>query len=176
MTGIKDIQNQRPVQLLTNFLTMDNELKTVKTLITMKTLSQLRPWLPWEYPRWLNFVRMALGLFFTFKGVSLMFHLGTADFGSHALFSPFIDMTFYHIVIFVHFVGGIMLSIGYNTRLVAIAQLPILFFAFFMIKTDSTLIVWSPEIEFTLSFVAFVITGLFVILGSGEISVDNRVK
>ena len=78
-----------------------------------------------------------------------------------------------HYVILAHFIGGLLLTIGLFTRLAALAQIPILAVAVFIVHRQDGLFAMGQSLEFS----ALVLFLLVVILvsGAGRLSLDHVV-
>lgn len=72
-------------------------------------------------------------------------------------------------IILAHLVGGILLAIGYLTRVAALVQLPILIGAVFFIHFPEGLGATDQSLEFS-ALVLFLVA-LFAVRGSGRLSV-----
>ena len=142
----------------------------------MKSMTQQNPWLAWQYPGWLCVLRMALGIFITFK--TLFYMLNIADFESMPSrgLDPLIDLMFIHMVVFIHFVGGIFITFGYMTRIAVILQLPIVLGALIFINSGSRLLIGNAVLDIAIATTTLLLLILFLILGSGEHSIDHRFK
>lgn len=79
-----------------------------------------------------------------------------------------------HYVIIAHLVGGLLMAIGFLTRIAALAQIPILFGAVFYIYMPKMMMV-SPRQNFEFSALVLFILVLVVIRGGGPLSLDARV-
>ena len=76
-----------------------------------------------------------------------------------------------HYVVLAHLCGGFMMAIGLLTRIAALAQIPILFSAAFLVHRTEGLFTRTQNFEFTL-LVLFLLVLVFV-HGSGRWSVDH---
>ena len=132
------------------------------------------------YKRWIDghpdffmdLIRMYLGLGLLIKGFYIMGH--QAEFVrliERTGTMPFLPIVVAHYVIPAHFAGGLMLLLGFGTRLAAIVQIPLLIGAVFYLYLPrfSTL-----ELRQNLEFTALVLFLLCVITayGPGRYSVD----
>ena len=78
-----------------------------------------------------------------------------------------------HYVALSHLVGGVMIAIGLFTRAAALAQLPILVGAVFVVNLQSGLLSSAQSLEFS-ALVLFLLVLLFL-WGSGQLSVDKYI-
>lgn len=140
------------------------------------TLTQREPWFSWVYPRWLCIARMALGLFITYKGLYYMFTMGNYQTLPYEGMNPMVDLMLYHLVTFIHLVGGIFITLGFRTRVMVLAQLPLVLGGLLMVNSPSKLIVWSTSTEMVVSVIVLMLLVLYLILGSGKFSIDAMKK
>jgi len=77
-------------------------------------------------------------------------------------------------IIAAHLAGGILLALGYLTRLAALVQLPILIGAVFFIHFPEGLAATDQSLEFS-ALVLFLVT-LFAVRGSGRLSVMSYLR
>lgn len=132
----------------------------------MNYIQRMEHWGDTHHPLWMDFVRMALGIFLLLKGVEfannmneLMALMGDLPFGN------FMMVILAHYVLFAHIAGGIMLLTGLLTRLACLIQIPILLVALFLNIFNQ-----FPELFLSLLVLALLI--YFMIIGSGRWSLD----
>jgi uncharacterized membrane protein YphA (DoxX/SURF4 family) len=142
----------------------------------MDTLHQIEHWADNHHPKWIDFVRVSLGLFILYKGIlfisnteGLMNLIGEMDLG-------FFHMALAHYVAFAHLVGGILIALGLLTRLAVVVQLPILIGAVFFVNMDSRFLTVTNNVEFMISLIVLVFLLVFLVFGSGKFSIDTLMK
>lgn len=142
----------------------------------MDTLHQIEHWADGHHPRWIDFVRVSLGLFILYKGIlfisnteGLMNLIGEMDLG-------FFHMALAHYVAFAHLVGGILIAMGLLTRLAVVVQLPILIGAVFFVNMDSRFLTVTNNVEFMLSLIVLGLLLVFLLFGSGKFSIDALMR
>ena len=117
-----------------------------------------------------EFIRIYLGLGLFAKGVYFASHLGDVmtlvDHGS--LQVPAIMIA--HYVALAHLAGGLLIATGLLTRLAALAQVPVLLGAIFMVHLRDGLFGASQNLEFAV-LVLFLLA-LTVVNGGGRLSAD----
>lgn len=84
--------------------------------------------------------------------------------------SWFIPYAVAHYVAIAHLGGGVLLAVGLATRLAALAQLPVLFGAVFMVHSTDNLLTAGQSLEFSALVLMLLVVYLFV--GAGPLSVD----
>ncbi|PKV62445.1 DoxX family protein [Pontibacter ramchanderi] len=131
-------------------------------------------WADTHHPVWVDFVRMALGIFLFVKGV--MFIQDTEALQSIMRNSQFQWVSFgmAHYVAFAHLVGGLLIAMGLVTRIAILFQIPILLGAVFFINPQRGF--YSENTELWSSIIVLILLIVFLILGSGRLSVDNLIR
>jgi len=139
----------------------------------MNLVHKIETWGDAHHPGFLDIVRIALGIFLLLKGVAFMentTHLKSIiEDQDTIVFSQTILEALVYIVTFVHMVGGAMIALGVLTRFSCLIQLPIVLGAVFI--TD--VFVENINAQSWLSIVALALLVLFLIIGSGPLSLDN---
>jgi uncharacterized membrane protein YphA (DoxX/SURF4 family) len=132
----------------------------------MNSIERLEHWGDAHHPKWLDFVRIALGLLLLLKGVEfannmnqLMFMMSSLPFGNLMM------VILAHYVLFAHILGGVLLATGLLTRVACILQIPVLIAAVF---TN----VFHQFSELSLSVLVLLLLVYFFIIGSGRWSLD----
>jgi len=122
---------------------------------------------------WLDCVRIYLGLGLLARGLLLITNTSTGYFvdllqrsGQSWLTSGMM----LHYVMVAHFVGGLLLTIGFLTRIAALVQIPILIGAVFFVHRQDGLFALGQSLEFS-ALVMFLLC-VFVVAGAGRISLD----
>lgn len=137
--------------------------------------ARFREWAHSHADVFMDAIRVYLGLGLIIKGLYIMNH--QEQFGSllEGGAMPLGLLSAAHYVIPAHFAGGLMLLLGFGTRIAAIIQLPLLLGALFYIYLPrfSTL-----ELRQNLEFSALVLflLGIIAIHGAGRYSVDHIVQ
>jgi putative oxidoreductase len=138
----------------------------------MSTLQQIKTWSATHHPRWLVFVRIALGLFLSAKGINFMHDsqlLERLIYGGQSLHEN--NTHWLPIIItWVNLLGGFLIMIGLMTRLMTLIQIPILIGAIIFINAQKG--GFAPESELGLAIVTLLLVIFFFIEGSGPVSLD----
>jgi len=139
----------------------------------MNIVDKIRKWGNLHHPKILDVVRMSLGLFLIVKGYIF---LNNAPYLRDLIIenkvirqSPEIISAIIGYVTYIHLLGGLLIFLGLFTRLGALLQLPIVFGAVFFVN------ILSPFVnsELWLSILVLALLFLFVIIGSGPLSLDH---
>jgi len=139
----------------------------------MTYLQRLEHWSDLHYPRWMDIIRIALGIFLCFKGVE--FAQNTSKLmgimTNQVPFSSFMLLLVSHYILFAHILGGFLLAIGMLTRLAALIQIPILLGAIIFINSSPAMI--RDFSGLILSILVLLLLIWFLIAGGGLWSFDE---
>jgi putative oxidoreductase len=137
----------------------------------MNQIQRLEHWGDAHHPKWMDIVRIALGLFLLLKGIEFannMNHLMAIMSGLP--FGNFMMVILAHYVLFAHILGGVLLITGLLTRLACIIQIPILFAAIFAIN------IFRQFSELSSSVLVLLLLFYFLVIGSGRWSLDYYIN
>jgi putative oxidoreductase len=139
----------------------------------MNVIYKARNWGDSHHPKILDIVRMVLGLSLVVKGIVF---LNNAAYLRYLIIdykavrqSPDIITALIYYTTYVHLVGGTLIFLGLFTRIASIFQLPIVFAAVFFVNILSSFV----NAELWLSILTLALLVLFVVIGSGPISLDR---
>ena len=144
----------------------------------MNVIQKVEHWGDAHHAKWLDVVRIVLGLIIFSKGIALISDttnqqeilITNSVFG----FSGMMASVAIHIVAFAHLVGGILITIGLVTRFAAVIQIPILICAILFVNLSHG---FSPlNSELWLSIIVLSLLVLFWVVGSGPFFVDQQFK
>jgi uncharacterized membrane protein YphA (DoxX/SURF4 family) len=142
----------------------------------MNMVRRLEQWGDHHHPKWIDLLRMALGVFLCVKGVEFATNMSTVMslMNGNMPFSGFMMAIIGHYIVFAHILGGFLLATGLLTRFACIIQIPVLLGAIIFINL-------SPDImkPFSELFLSILILGLlvyFLIIGSGPWSLDAAME
>lgn len=144
----------------------------------MNVIRKIEHWGDAHQTKWLDYLRIILGLVIFGKGVSFISDTSVLQnlitqnnvFG----FSSMMISVAIHVVAFAHLVGGILITLGLVTRFAVVIQIPILLFAVFFINLAPGFSM--PNSELWLSIVVLLLLIIFWVVGSGPLSVDEGMK
>jgi uncharacterized membrane protein YphA (DoxX/SURF4 family) len=142
----------------------------------MNLIHKIEKWGDTHHPRFLDIVRILLGVFLLLKGLGFMDN--TANLQSliesrtDIMIAPWLLMLLVYYVTFVHMVGGTLIALGILTRFSAIMQIPVVFGAVFFINYFQ-----SPfNTDLASSVAALILLVLFAVIGSGRWSIECYLK
>src|SRR5829696_1505893 len=102
----------------------------------MNLLQRLEYWGDRHHPRWMDIVRIALGIFLIYKGVDFLNNMSDLV-GLMANQTSFGDFTYVlagHYAVFAHILGGLLLIFGVLTRFACLIQIPVMLGAIFFLS------------------------------------------
>jgi putative oxidoreductase len=137
----------------------------------MNLLQKFEYWGDRHHPKWLDIIRIALGIFLLYKGVDFL--RNTSELVSlmslRSPFGSFLIILLGHYVTFAHILGGFFLIIGMFTRAACLIQIPILIGAIIFVNSSQDVL--RPYSELFLSVLILLLLIYFLIVGNGPLSV-----
>ncbi|MGZ4001031.1 MAG: DoxX family protein [Mucilaginibacter sp.] len=142
----------------------------------MNLIHRIEKWGDSHHPKFLDVIRVFLGIFLFLKGLGFMensaYLKSLIESQPDIAFSSGWLMAAVYYVTFVHFVGGILIMLGIMTRVSALVQLPVVFCALLFINY-----LQSPfNTDLISSVAAFVLLIVFTVIGSGKWSVESYLE
>jgi putative oxidoreductase len=131
-------------------------------------------WAEAHRDHWLDCIRIYLGLGLFARGLLMITNTSPGflvDFFERAGQNWLTSGMLMHYVMLAHFVGGLLLTIGFLTRIAALVQIPILAGAVFVVHRPDGLFAMGQSLEFS-ALVLFLLV-MFVINGAGRLSLDH---
>ncbi|EOZ92439.1 hypothetical protein A33Q_4532 [Indibacter alkaliphilus LW1] len=142
----------------------------------MNLTTKIEDWADSHHPAWIDYIRIALGLFILYKGILFISNTEALLQTANNVDLAFFNMALAHYVAFAHLVGGILIAFGLLTRFAVLFQLPILFFAVFFVNINQGFLSVSNNLEFEISILVLALLITFLVYGSGKFSVDHWMK
>jgi len=133
----------------------------------MNIVQRLEYWGDHHHPKWLDIIRIVLGLFLCYKGIDFLANMGAMNnlLSNKMSFGSFTTMLLVNFIAFAHLLGGFLLVLGLLTRFACILQIPILIGAIVLINSSGG--VFKPFSELTLSILILLLLIFFLIVGNG---------
>jgi len=139
---------------------------------------QIKIWGDQHHPKWIDYLRIALGLVLIWKGIAFILNLDVLDLflrqtGIAEKLGLSISVTLLaHLIIVLHLIGGICIALGLRTRLFCLFNLPSLLGAVFLVNLRQN--IFKPYSEFWLSLLVLLTIICFLIIGNGVIAVGDQ--
>jgi putative oxidoreductase len=134
----------------------------------MDLIHRIEHWGDVHHPRWLDIVRVGLGLFLCYQGVAFLANMSPIIYAMK-ITSPFSSFAYIlagHFIVFAHIVGGILIALGLFTRFACAVQIPILLGAVIFVNSNPEML--RPYSELFLSIVVLALLVVFLIEGNGQ--------
>lgn len=140
----------------------------------MNTIQRLQTYGDAHHPKWLDIMRIVLGIILVVKGYYYI--RNTAELQQTLLNNDWHleNYVVIHIVAFAHLIGGLMIILGLITRLAVAVQIPILLGAIIFVNAPAGLL--SDNSELLLSIIVFCMLLFFFVYGSGPWSMDTYME
>ena len=138
----------------------------------MNAILKLESWADQHHPKWIDLLRIILGIIFIIKGFALienreqvfqMMEKSNIDLFTFSLSSQY--------VVAFDIAGGLLIAAGLLTRLIALFQLPVVILSIIFINYHQGLSALNSELGYLILILALLL--FFIFYGSGPISVDS---
>ena len=142
----------------------------------MNFFQRLEKWGDAHHPKWLDAIRIVLGIFLFLKGIEFINNMDNLSnvIDSSGFLGSISTGILAHYVVFAHIVGGILIAFGLLTRVACIIQIPILLGAIIFINSSGGLL--KPHAELWMSLLVLLLLFFFLVEGSGPISIDEYMR
>lgn len=141
----------------------------------MNLLQRIERWGDNHHPKWIDGLRILLGLLLMWKGIQFVNNIDVLK--ARIAEQPFLTaLSFWlaHYIVFAHTVGGLFIALGLLTRVGVIANLPVLIGAVFFVSAGTGLFSVYPELSLSIAVLLMLL--FFLVEGSGRISVDEYMR
>lgn len=142
----------------------------------MTILQRFEHWGDTHHPKWLDIIRILLGVFLFYKGIDFLQNLPSVKGELHnkTSFNEYTILLLGHYVVFAHIIGGILLTIGLFTRFACLIQIPVLLGAIIFVNSGNSAI--KPYSELFLSVIVLLLLVYFMVIGNGPWAVKFKVN
>jgi len=140
----------------------------------MSVMSNVESWGNHHRPGFLDFFRIALGIFITIKGLQFVTNMDELQNTAAGVTSWFAGAILAHYIVFAHILAGPLIIAGLFTRFACLIQLPILIGAVFLVNAPKGHLSLGNYMELWLSIVVLLGLIVCVIFGAGKYSLDAR--
>ena len=133
----------------------------------MNFLQRIEHWGDTHHPKWLDIIRITLGVFLCYKGIDFLQNMGAlmSLMPMKVDFDSLMFIVLGHYIVFAHIIGGILITIGLFTRFAALIQIPILLVAVIFVNARGDML--RPYSELFLSVIVLFLLIYFLIVGNG---------
>ena len=140
----------------------------------MSLVTKIEGWGNAHRPGWLDFFRIALGIFITYKGFEFMLNIEALESTTAGMAVMFSGAAVAHYIIFAHALGGPLLVFGLYTRIVSLIQVPILIGAVVFVNYPKGFFSLGNHMELEVSLIVLAVLIVFMVFGGGKFSVDEK--
>ena len=139
---------------------------------------QIKIWGDQHHPKWIDYLRIALGIVLIWKGIAFILNLDVLDqylrnTGIAEELGMSISITIMaHLIIILHLIGGVCIAVGLRTRLFCLFNLPVLLGAVVLVNLRQN--IFKPYSEFWLSLFVLLAIICFLVIGNGVIAVGDQ--
>lgn len=140
----------------------------------MNMITKIEGWGNSHRPGFLDFFRIVLGLFITYKGFSFLGNIESLEMSIEGANMYVAGVALAHYVVFAHVLGGPLLALGLLTRIMCFIQLPILIGAVALINYPKGFMSVGSHMELEISIIVLIGLVVFMIFGAGKFSIDEK--
>ncbi len=139
----------------------------------MTTIDKIENWGNAHRIAALDYVRIVVGLFITYKGFSFLMNIEDLYGLVGSMDIQFTSIIIAHYVVFFHTFGGPLILLGIFTRVVSALQIPILLGAILLVNSPKGFLSMGDHMELEISIITLIAIILFIIFGAGKLSIDH---
>lgn len=140
----------------------------------MSLVTDVEKWGNAHRPGFLDFFRIVLGIFLTYKGIDFIVHMNDLEMTASGINVYFAGAALSHYVVFAHILGGPLIVFGLFTRIVSLIQLPILIGAVIFVNAPKGFLSVGNHMELEISLLVLAGLIVFMIFGAGRYSLDAK--
>ncbi|MEO5674359.1 MAG: DoxX family protein [Chitinophagales bacterium] len=141
----------------------------------MNTVQKIEAWGDKHHPKWLDILRIILGLIILSRGFYFVSNTeGLKEMIANSRFGQ-VSFLLQHYVVFAHVIGGALIAAGLLTRIAVAVQIPVLLGAVLFVNSKSGFFS-ANSTDLWLSLVTLFLLIFFLIEGSGPWSIDEYMR
>ena len=140
----------------------------------MTVITKIEDWGNAHRPGFLDFFRIILGGFITYKGAMFAQHIEQLELSIQGANMHFLGVVAAHYVIFAHLLCGPLLAAGLLTRIMCFVQVPILLGAVLLVNAPQGFMSVGSHMELEVSLIVLAGLVTFMIFGAGKFSIDEK--
>lgn len=137
----------------------------------MNKMETIEKWGNSHHPKYLDVIRILLGIFLCWKGIDFLRNMGVMNslISSRLSYGSFAVVLVGHYVVFAHIIGGILMAMGILTRFGCLIQIPIMAGAIIFVNSQD---MFKPYSEMFLSVLILLLLIYFLIVGNGPWAIN----
>jgi putative oxidoreductase len=136
----------------------------------MYSLHKIGSWADHHHPKWIDFLRILLGLILIVKGIAFIGNRNEVIQMIRYSSFEFLSFIIAHYVITAYIIGGLAVTLGFLTRFAILFQIPAVVGAIVFIDIHHGLFTLNSELVY--SVLILFLLFFFLFYGSGNYSVD----
>lgn len=140
----------------------------------MSVITDVERWGNSHRPGFLDILRIALGVFITYKGLHFITHMNELENTTSGINVWFAGAFLAHYIIFAHILAGPLIVVGLFTRIACLIQLPILIGAVVLVNYPKGLFSLGNHMELEISLIVTAGLIVFMVFGAGKYSIDAK--
>ena len=140
----------------------------------MNMITKIEDWGNAHRPGFLDFFRIFLGGFITYKGAMFAQNIEQLEMSIAGTNMHFLGVVVAHYVIFAHLLGGPLLAAGLLTRIMSFIQIPILLGAVLLVNAPEGFMSVGSHMELEISLIVLGGLIVFMVFGAGKFSIDEK--
>jgi putative oxidoreductase len=150
------------------------KIKKIKGEVKMYSLNKIESWADHHHPKWIDFLRILLGLILVIKGIAFIANKDEVILMVRYSVFEFLSFVIAHYVITAYLVGGLAVMLGFLTRFAILFQIPAVLGAIIFIDIHSELFALNSDLVY--SILILFLLFFFLFYGSGNYSVDSYLR
>ena len=140
----------------------------------MNMITKVEDWGNSHRPGWLDFFRIVLGCYITYKGFAFLNNIENLEMSIQGMNMAYTGTSIAHYVVFAHVLGGPLIALGLLTRIMCAIQLPILIGAVIWINAPKGFMSLGNHMELEISIAVLIGLITFIVFGAGKFSIDEK--
>ena len=140
----------------------------------MSMIHKVEDWGNSHRPGWLDFFRIVLGCYITYKGFAFLNNIENLEMSIQGMNMAYTGTSIAHYVVFAHVLGGPLIALGLLTRIMCAIQLPILIGAVIWINAPKGFMSLGNHMELEISIAVLIGLITFIVFGAGKFSIDEK--
>jgi uncharacterized membrane protein YphA (DoxX/SURF4 family) len=140
----------------------------------MSVVTDVEKWGNAHRPGFLDFFRIVLGIFLTYKGLEFITNMDELEMTASGINVYFAGAALAHYVVFEHILGGPLIAFGLFTRILSVMNLPILIGAVIFVNAPRGFLSVGSHMELEISLIILAGLIIFTVFGAGKYSLDAK--
>jgi uncharacterized membrane protein YphA (DoxX/SURF4 family) len=140
----------------------------------MSVVTDVEKWGNAHRPGFLDFFRIVLGIFLTYKGLEFITNMDELEMTASGINVYFAGAALAHYVVFAHILGGPLIAFGLFTRILSVMNLPILIGAVIFVNAPRGFLSVGSHMELEISLIILAGLIIFTVFGAGKYSLDAK--